>query len=559
MNCVKATAKVGLTFSFFLAWAAIAQGQIPRPVIPQPPIEVKPLPEEAPDLDIQPSPLQDPEPEDTVVYVTKFLFRGNTVISTEELNQVAEPFLNKQLTIADLKQLRSKITEVYISRGYINSVAIIATEEENQELDADATTVLIDIFEGEVEQFNIEGTNRSGRRLVGYVQKRLERAAFPLNQQKLLTELRFLQSDPLIKQISAQLLPGSVAVRAYLDAKVLGNPTWQVGFDFSNTRSPSIGEFQAQAFLSNQNFLGLRDQFTLYGNHTDGANGYGLSYRIPLNSTGLAISFRYDYASQQLIEDPFDEADFFSRLNAYELELEQNLLLSVDNERLRTLRIGLRFNRTESKSSVFGIPFPTTAGADDSGELSINSLRLFTEYRDRARTSALLLRGEVSQGLPILGYTSNSMPDAVYTAFRVQGFWIKQFPKIAWIVRGDLQLGDDLPGLEQIGLGGFYSVRGYRSDQFVDNSGFSLSTEWQLEILQIGSGSLKVTPFIDGGAVWGNRPSTTGLLSIGAGLLYQHDWFQLRLNYAYPFLNKPEGDSWQDKGLSLSVSGFWQF
>jgi hypothetical protein len=64
------------------------------------------------------------------IFVEGFTFEGNTVFSDEELNSVASPYLNREITFEELQQLRQELTLYYVERGYVNSGVVIplATE-----------------------------------------------------------------------------------------------------------------------------------------------------------------------------------------------------------------------------------------------------------------------------------------------------------------------------------------------------------------------------------------------------------------------------------------------
>lgn len=90
---------------------------------------------------------------------------------------------------------------------------------------------------------------------------------------------------------------------------------------------------------------------------------------------------------------------------------------------------------------------------------------------------------------------------------------------------------DDLVPLEQFGLGGIESVRGYRQDALLADNGAFVSAEVRLPIYRSRTRRtvLQLTPFIDAGVAWGssarNNLDPNTLVSVGAGL---------RLSYLAP-------------------------
>jgi hemolysin activation/secretion protein len=108
------------------------------PSVPEQPIDRqpdKPLPENVlptlprPD-ELLPNPqnpgLPDESGNDQVkVKVTRFEILGSTVFTAAELAQITQPFVGQELTFAELLQVRSAITKLYVDKGYVTSGALI--------------------------------------------------------------------------------------------------------------------------------------------------------------------------------------------------------------------------------------------------------------------------------------------------------------------------------------------------------------------------------------------------------------------------------------------------
>ena len=96
-------------------------------------------------------------------------------------------------------------------------------------------------------------------------------------------------------------------------------------------------------------------------------------------------------------------------------------------------------------------------------------------------------------------------------------------------MRSEVQLaGGELLPTEQFGRGGSDTVRGYRQDAVLADSGIFGSAELWYRIARTGDkqGVLQVTPFADFGKVWTNSGGRATLeadtlLSAGLGLRWQ--------------------------------------
>ncbi len=127
--------------------------------IPKPSPSSTPSTPTNPTAPILPSPAI-PTPSDTTFpnnesfLVKKIDVLGATVLKNE-IAKLIQPLQNRQVTFADLLKLRSDITELYISNGYITSGAFLPN---NQRL-TDGV-VKIQVVEGELEKIEITGLRR---------------------------------------------------------------------------------------------------------------------------------------------------------------------------------------------------------------------------------------------------------------------------------------------------------------------------------------------------------------------------------------------------------------
>jgi len=124
-----------------------------------------------------------------------------------------------------------------------------------------------------------------------------------------------------------------------------------------------------------------------------------------------------------------------------------------------------------------------------------------------------------------------------------------------------LQLANDsLFPLEQFAVGGRFSVRGYRENQFVRDNAFVFNLEVRVPIVQNAwvLDSLHFAPFLDTGKSWNTKfpdPVTTTLASVGLGLrasLFQRAQFSIY--WGVPLNHVPTiGGNIQDDGIHLQL------
>jgi hypothetical protein len=131
-------------------------------------------------------------------------------------------------------------------------------------------------------------------------------------------------------------------------------------------------------------------------------------------------------------------------------------------------------------------------------------------------------------------------------------------PDTLLLVRADAQLSDRaLVPLEQFGLGGQRTVRGYRQDLLLVDKAFLASIELRYPILRVPElgGVLQVTPFFDfgtgsGGTSTGAADVPNSLASTGLGLLWQSERINARLDWGIPLVSvDSRRNSLQEDGL----------
>lgn len=303
--------------------------------------------------------------------------------------------------------------------------------------------------------------------------------------------------------------------------------------------------------------------------NTDGSDSLDASYTLPFNARNGILSFSVGATESDVVEPPFDKLDIDGNWRYYELTLRQPLAQTATQE----FALGLTAARRESNiSSVledFGFPpSELSPGADDEGHTRISALQFFQEWTSRNSREVIAARSQLSFGVGAFNATINeNAPDSRFFAWRGQAQWVRLLaPDTLLLIRGNVQLADGaLVPLEQFGLGGQESVRGYRQDALLTDSGAFASAEVRLPILRTSRRQwlLQFAPFFDVGTAWNsgrtdsdnNISNSNTLVSAGFGLRLQlSDRFTARLDWGIPLVSVDARErTWQEKGLYFSV------
>jgi hemolysin activation/secretion protein len=500
------------------AWAQTAPlptGPLPSQKPLAPPEFRKPPPEE---LKLPPvSPPAGERLPTLRVLVRTFHITGNTVFPDAELQKIAAPFENREITNTDLEELRQRLTVYYVNRGYINSGAVIPDQK------VTAGVIEIRIVEGRLSQTEIAGTKHFDK---SYFTDRIAlHAGPPLNIRNLEQELQILLRDPMVKSMNAQLVPGARPGEAVLRANVEEAPRYDIGLVIDNKLSPALGELKGTLLGSVSNLNGHGDQLSGEFGYADGIPyDFKLNYRTPINARDTAIGLHYEYTKAEVVESPFDVLDIQSKLESYGGEISHPVYRTPDQQ----LTLAGVVERRETSTTLLGVPFSFSPGVVD-GKAVVSVGRLVGDYVNRGRTQVIAARSTLSVGLDAFGSTIHSEePDSRFVTWLGQFQWVQRLSERGdqLHLRADLQIASDaLLPVEQYAVGGLDSVRGYRAFQLLRDQGYTASLEYRIPVFSNPSEArnLQFAAFVDtGGAKFRERdnPGPSRLTGVGVGLIW---------------------------------------
>lgn len=527
--------------------------------LPPPEELLKPADEESPPpFTTDPSPsLDETTPESFIVQ--RFQFVGNTVFGDDELSQLLEPYIGRPLEFIELIQARSVITDYYVSKGYVTSGAFIPADQIVEE-----GTVTIAIIEGRLANVNIEGLQRINP---GYIVSRINIASGPpLNLNDILEALQLLQIDPLIENLSAELVATPNAGENNLNLVVQEAQTFTLDVDLNNSQIPLVGTIQANAVLAENNLLGIGDRLSFRYGVTSGSDTLNVDYSIPVNPYNGKLRLGYETSSNKAVTFPFNLIGLRSNSEQWRIGFSQPVVQTISDEISLGIAVAHSFNQTSI--SPPGLPqenFPILPGANRDGVTRTSTLLFSQDWIHRTTQQVIGLRSQFGIGTNWFNATVNSgdVPDSNFFTWQGQFQWVQRFNnENLLIVRSAAQLADrPLLPRQQFGIGGPTSVRGYQTDQTLTDNGFWLSLEAQFPFMTIPEieSEFRFAPFVDYGKPWNNgvgrEPSISNLASVGIGTIWQiEDRMFARLDWGIPLNPVSSRESFlQQSNLNFSV------
>jgi hemolysin activation/secretion protein len=265
-----------------------------------------------------------------------------------------------------------------------------------------------------------------------------------------------------------------------------------------------------------------------------------------------------------VIEKPFQDLDIETKSDIYTIVLRQPVYRTLNTEFALEL-IGERLSQEES---LLGERFTLSPGAHN-GRSVVTALRTAQEFVHRTQNQVIAVRSRLSFGVKAIDATINhdGQPDSRFFAWLGQFQWVRRLEilDIQLFFRADLQLSDDaLMTLEQIPIGGRYSVRGYRETTLLRDRAFINSFEVRVPLVRNRRWAdfLELAPFVDFGRGWNKNqptPDPKDISSVGIGLRWAvtFSWpiplrpqVELYWGHRLRKVERPE-NTLQDNGLHL--------
>jgi hemolysin activation/secretion protein len=299
-------------------------------------------------------------------------------------------------------------------------------------------------------------------------------------------------------------------------------PLFHTRFDVNNYQSPTVGSVQGLVTVEDTNLTGLGDNLSFQYGQSEGIIPIiNARYALPLNKYDTTFSATYRKFDFKVIDSDFESLDIRNNAFIYGFSLRQPLYHTLQDE----FAISLTAEYEQNTSSLLGQPFEFVAGATD-GLFRIAPLRFAQEYTHQTTEQIIAAFSRFSVGIGWLRATrdSNVQNSATSQFFSWLGEaqWVRQLPilRTQMVARTTMQFSNEhLFPLEQIAVGGRYSVRGYREYTFVRDNAFLASFEFRVPVFTTANGMDRVhlAPFVDVGRSWNTNVSNTLITTPVAG------------------------------------------
>ncbi len=503
----------------------------PPPGSPIPRILPPAPPSVSPGGPVLPLPAPSTEVPKRPVRITSVSVEGVTAYPQSEITALTQGLTGPTVSLAKIDAARVAILQRYRADGYVLSAVSV-------NIDVRTGRLRFIVTEGRIARVRLDGDiGPAGTQVLRFLNRLTEKT--PIDEATLERYLLLAQDVPGVT-LQAVLQPSADEPGALiLIAQVKRRPVSGL-LTMDNRAFVNTGPIQGLAVADFNSFteFGEKTEVSLYHAFPNSETFGQVSSEFFIGSSGLKLKL-YGGAGRTVPTGPLATDNFQGETVVYGAQLSYPIIRS----RQQTLNVRLSFDGIES---TINLGNPSSRASYD----ALSVIRLSADYAlsdvllGSQRPAVNVLSVALSQGLPILGATSNSNPIAPrlgeqtnFTKFDFQASrtqtlfspWQNATVAFEQLVAGQIS-GDVLPLSEEFYLGGSQYTRGYYAGEvtgdkaLVSTSELQLNTPISLRSIHLPSEiQTQFYIFYDWGETWNNQRTDPNvrLNSVGGGVRMQ--------------------------------------
>jgi hemolysin activation/secretion protein len=399
------------------------------------------------------------------VTVTRIVVEGSTLLTQQEIDNVAAPFEGKQLTLRGLQQIADMITDEYRKKGYVTSRAYIPPQTIKDGI------VVIRVVEGKMGDLSIQG-NRHFKTSLFERKMRLNQGGY-FDYSALQRSLVYINEAP-DRNARVTLVPGKEPGTTDIIIEVEDRLPVHAGFEYDNFGSRYITHNRYAAVLEHNNLLGFDDKFYYKYQMSEGGHlkQHLGRYIFPLTeSTSVG---GYFLLSNLKLAYELEDLEARGEAKIYGLFADHWLVSKDDLD----IRGTIGFDYKDIRNYLLGA---------QSSEDNVRMLKLGLDMDWNDPWGRNIILPEMDFGFPdIMGGMDKKDAGASrvgsggrFTKALLTYYRLQKFPfEVTFLWKNSAQVSNyNLVASEQFQAGGAPSVRGYPPAEKSGDSGWYMSPE----------------------------------------------------------------------------------
>ena len=390
--------------------------------------------------------------------VRGFRFSGNTVISSDALSAVLEPYRQRPLEFAEIEALTLVLSAHYRAQGYVAQVALSAQDVSDGVLGFVVTEAVL----GQVLVDARAPVRTSAQRLTSIVANQLR--AGEILQVDALSRALLIASDLPGLAVTGALAEGEAPGQTDLVLSVADKPLVSGDVNMDNTGGTSTGTERMGLNLYGNGVLGQGDLWSANLSANQGSNYARLGLTVPVGYGGLRLGLNASHMDYQVLTAQYRSLDLHGASSVQGVDAVYPLLRSQNHN------------------------LYLSAALDDKRFLNYSATKIVSDYGSRAMTWSLygnrydaLGGGGASSGSLTLSQGHlNLDASATQSADALSTQTAGDYRKLRFALNRQQALGDDLTlavsfsgqwtdqnldSSEKFFLGGSSGVRAYPSGE----------------------------------------------------------------------------------------------
>lgn len=466
----------------------------------------------------------------------KFIVRsvrieGNSLLPESELAARVAPLIGSESTTGALRQAAAAVQEAYRQAGYAGVVAFVPEQP------LAGGDIVIRVVEGKLAQIKISGNERYDESNIRNSLPHLREGETP-RVRAIDRDIQLANENP-VKELRVTLTAGAKPGEIDAAIEVAEEPPLRALIGFDNTGDPATGDYRLSVGLQHANLWNLDHigTFQYQTSPTDPSQVqiYSLGYRLPLygHAASLDAFAAYSSVDNGTTTTVAGPLAFTGKGKIAGLRGNRYLERLGEYDHRLTLGVDWRDLQNDCSLGAFGAAGCGTAG------VSVVVLPLSLTYTGQVQTPEKAWGFSAALAHNVGGSSSEDFEaarpraDKYYSIARLSAF-AGFAPPDSFGVQGRLSgqySPDALVPVEQFGLGGASSVRGYREREVTGDYGLYANLEGLApdlrQLVGFDKGNLRPLIFVDWGQVtnhyrWPCSGSDTrcSLSSVGVGVLF---------------------------------------
>jgi len=394
--------------------------------------------------------------------------QGVTLFRATTIRPVIQPYMNRCLNVSQIEGVMTKVTALYISRGYVAARAYLAPQ------DISTGVLKLVVVEGQLESIVVDDGDKNTISLFNTFAGKQGGSLNLRDVEQAVDQINRLQSNDVVTHIA----PGKEAGGSVLSFENKATKPWHVNVAYDNHGSKSTGKEQAGVTGTYDNVFGWNDSIsatyrqTALSHKDQFAKTQTYTYTVPFSYTTVALN-----ASLAKFSSPLHLPSGVTLISEgesknYSMRVDRNLYR--DRDSIWNVAASITNKDTENYlADVF---------------LAVSSRRLTVVDIDTSYMFPLLggmatLSGGYAEGTSWLDALKDAsdiaqfQPHAQFTKWKYGAGYMHGFKMAGqqFTVNSNLtgQYGDDaLYGSEQVLIGGIYTVRGFSDNTLTGDHGF---------------------------------------------------------------------------------------